>query len=147
MSILSIRTHYLNKYPGGKVIASDSSLDVYCAQGRHRVSLDKNGAGMWQDNSELVGAEDRHDMAPIPKASRRMKLWGKGKHAAAPKIGRAEEHDERAGIAEEAASLYDGRIPSVHELMGSPDDLSPDAAEKFCLKSHCEKKRAEKKAE
>ena len=35
MSHLSYKTHYMNKYPGGRVLASENQIDVYDAQGRH----------------------------------------------------------------------------------------------------------------
>ncbi len=109
----SAMVHYMNKYPEGRVSATDSALDVYDSEGYHRVALRKNGAMQWVDVSEELGCEDRHDMAPLPQNSCWMKLHKDGK------IGRAEEHAEREPInAALAAHSIGGRerVPSCEEL-------------------------------
>lgn len=63
----SYRAHYLNKYPGGRVHATEDSMDVYCAEGKHRVALRKDGAGMWGCVSEDHGCLDKHDLSPLPE--------------------------------------------------------------------------------
>lgn len=98
---------YQNKYPGGRVVASESQIDVFCKEGHHCVSLAKNGAGQWQDNSEEYGLKHRHDLAPIPKDARPKKV-------VAGKIGKDELHDERVELAEEFEA--DGKILSCEEL-------------------------------
>ena len=103
--------HYQNKYPGGRVIASDSALDAYCAAGEHRVALRKNGAGQWQDCSEELGCMDRHDLAPIPKDARAKKLFADGK------IGLSEEYADRVQVAKELS--VEGKIPSIAEMKKS----------------------------
>lgn len=89
MGVRSWQVHYMNKYPGGRVIATDSSLDVYDADGNHRVSLCKNGAGQWACASGDCGAMDGHDLSPLPKEARVHKLQKDGK------IGLDEKHEER----------------------------------------------------
>lgn len=106
--------HYRNKYPGGRVDASETSIDAYDSYGRHRVALRKNGAGQWICHSEEFGCLDRHDLAPIPKNSR---VW---KHYKDGKIGPSEEASERF---EDSKLLHvNGRIPSLKEFQdrGAP---------------------------
>lgn len=103
--------HYRNKYPGGQVSFDDERIDAFCADGKHRVALRKNGAGQWVDLSEEMGCVDRHDLSPIPKECRAWKLYKDGR------IGPAEEYDERAPKAIEVAKVYDGRVPSEAEMV------------------------------
>ena len=65
--------HYKNKYPGCLVQASGDSFDVYKGD-EHLVSVAKNGAGQWTDQSEELGLPERHCLAPIPKDSRVYKI-------------------------------------------------------------------------
>jgi hypothetical protein len=106
--------HYQNKYPGGRVHSSESSLDVYCKDGLHRVALRKNGgSGALEDCSEEFGCVDRHDLDPLPKETRFRKLYKDGK------IGNAEEFEERYPAACEAAQHEcggKGKVPSSSEV-------------------------------
>lgn len=70
----SLYVHYINKYPGGRVIQSESSLDVYSQSGEHVVAMRKNGAGQMVCVSEEYGLRDRHSLEPIPKESRIFKV-------------------------------------------------------------------------
>lgn len=103
--------HYRNKYPKGRVTLSEDSVDVFCAGGRHRVALRKNGAGMMVDVSAEMGCEDSHDLAPIPKDARAHKLYSEAGKAS--RMGKAEEHDERVGYSADLA--VDGKILSIDE--------------------------------
>lgn len=105
--------HYQNKYPGGRVHASENSIDVYCSEGNYRVALRKDGNGQWQDVSAEFGASDKHDLAPIPKECRFRKLYADGK------IANAEEFEERRPVAEKLAKEEcggKGKVPSEHEI-------------------------------
>lgn len=111
----SLIVHYRNKYPGGRVHSSESALDVFCAEGRHRVALRRDGNGNMVDVSEELGCEDRHDLAPIPKASRVFKLYADGR------IGRDEDAEiqgrEAAGKAFADCHVGGkGKVPSCYEL-------------------------------
>lgn len=103
----SLVVHYKNKYPGGRVSLSDSALDVYNVDGDLCVSLRKNGAGQWVDQSEEMGARDKHCLSPIPKEARVFKLHADGK------IGRDEKHEERTKLAQKLVA--EGRILSCEE--------------------------------
>lgn len=105
----SLVVHYKNKYPGGRVSLSDSALDVYSADGDLCVSLRKNGAGQWVDQSDEMGARDKHCLSPIPKQSRVFKLHADGK------IGRDEKHEERSKFAGKLER--EGRILSCEEYI------------------------------
>jgi hypothetical protein len=112
--------HYRNKYPKGSVQASDSAIDVYDAEGGHRVALRKNGANQMVCVSEELGCIDRHDLSPIPKDARVHKLYPSGM------IGLSEEHEERQAVAEELAAHEvggPGKVPSIQELhvAGNPE--------------------------
>lgn len=95
-----------NRYPKGKVISSDNSLDVYVGED-HKVALRKDGAGMWVDRSEELGCSDKWSLAPIPKDARIHKVVN-GKVALDP------EHKERRGLRGEFMS--GDRILSCEEL-------------------------------
>lgn len=124
--------HYQNKYPGGRVESSDSQMSVYCASGKLRVRLEKNGAGQWLCKSEEHGADDKHCLAPIPKNARARKLYQDG-HGI--RIGKSEEHQERSSKASSLA--VSGRILSIEEYKargvkfddaGNALDSAPPAA-------------------
>lgn len=66
--------HYMNKYPQGRVSASESAMDVYDSEGVHCVALRKDGGGNLVDRSEELGCKDRHDLSPIPKDARLYKV-------------------------------------------------------------------------
>lgn len=103
----SLVVHYMNKFPGGHVRATDDALDVYNAQNEHCVALRKNGAGQWADQSEAFGCKHCHCLSPIPKESRLWKEVG-------GKIVKDEDHETRkAGLAQ---FIDEGRIPSCEEL-------------------------------
>ncbi len=106
----SLIVHYRNKFPGSAVKASDSSFDVYSSEGSHLVSLCKNGAGQWVDQSESLGCESKHDLSPIPRDCRVWKLNRDGM------IVKDDQAEARAKVAAEAASKHGGKIPSIAEL-------------------------------
>jgi hypothetical protein len=70
----SLYIHYKNKYPNGRVMQTDTSLDVFNSAGEHVVALRKNGAQQMVCVSEAMGLRDKHCLAPIPKDSRVHKL-------------------------------------------------------------------------
>lgn len=70
----SLLVHYKNKYPGGRVQQSETSLEVFDKDGEPVVALRKNGANQLVDVSEEEGLRDRHDLAPIPKDARIFKV-------------------------------------------------------------------------
>jgi hypothetical protein len=112
--MLSLIVHYKNKYPKGRVEHSESGLRVYDSQGQLRVALEKNGAGQLLCVSERYGALDRHDLSPIPKEARRIKLFGRDGES--PRIGHSEEYEERSKAVEEVLKDSDGeRVPSMAE--------------------------------
>lgn len=117
---LSHYAHLKNKYPGGHVVASEDSLDAYCADGRYRVALRKNGAGQWVDMSKVLGADDMFCLAPIPKDARVWKHYGSH-------VGLSEEHAERTMAV--AQLVVDGKVPSQKELDDAEADSRKKAAE------------------
>lgn len=105
--------HYTNKYPGGRVDVLQRDIVVFCAQGKKRVQLWKNGVDMWVDVSADHLCLDRHDLAPLPKEARAFKLYGDGS------VGKAEEYEERIKVCQALASHPiggPGKVPSVDEL-------------------------------
>lgn len=102
--------HYKNKYPSGRVVASENALDVWNADGDHAVALRKDGAGQWVCQSEEFGCVDCHDLAPIPKDARVFKVN-------AGKIGRDEKHEERSKAKDQFMDDK-GRVKSCDELKG-----------------------------
>lgn len=86
----SYAVHYKNKYPDCSVQSSENSLNVYSKDGDHLISLERNGHGQWVDRSEENGCSDKHDLSPIPKETRRFKLYANGM------IGKSEEFEERS---------------------------------------------------
>lgn len=112
----SWKIHYKNKYPGGRVVSSGNSMQVYDASGELRVALEKNGAGGWSDVSKENGALDSHCLAPIPKDARIFKKC--------PKSGaliKDEEHESRSAFAKKIAAECGGMIPSCADLQKSHD--------------------------
>lgn len=113
--------HYKNKYPGGRIEFGDDYLDVYDADGAHRVSLHKNGAGQLVCRSEQLGCVDKHDLSPIPKESR---LWKVGKKDVLDKEGKkvgeleAVVKDEKYDQRLESVKKYlkDGKVCSCEEI-------------------------------
>jgi len=102
--------HYSSKYPGGRVVCSAESIDVWSSDGDHCVHIEKSGAGQWMDRSEEYGCRDRHDLSPLPKNARFMKLYPNGN------VGHSEEYAERVEIAADLASKNGGKVPSLEEL-------------------------------
>ncbi len=100
--------HYKNKYPGGLVLADESSINVFDNRGAHVVAVRKNGAGQWVCVSDEVGCRDAHSLDPIPKNARVFKHYANGK------IGPSEEAKERVQAAK--AMAVDGRVPSIAEF-------------------------------
>lgn len=98
--------HYKNKYPGCIVQSSDAALDVFLGED-HLVSIQKNGAGQWADQSEGMGLAERHDLSPLPKDARVHKVVD-------GKVGLDERHEERR---EARAKFMDGgKVLSIEEL-------------------------------
>jgi hypothetical protein len=126
MKMLSQVAHLKNKYPGGKVLASESAIDAYCAEGRHRVALRKNGAGMWVDQSKVFGCEDEWCLEPIPKESRVFKHYG-------DRVGLSEEHTERKMASAQLAR--DGKVPSIPQLEREEAESRKKAAEAKLIES------------
>lgn len=103
----SLQVHYMNKYPGGSVEASDDKLDVYDVDGVRRLALRKNGGGALVDVSEEQGLPDRHDLSPLPKQARLFKVIGE-------KIVKDELYSERL---QKFEKYCDGsRVMSCEEL-------------------------------
>lgn len=101
--------HLKNKYPGGKVFDTDSSVDVYDAKGDHVLALRKDGAGMWKDVSEEQGLSQRFCLAPIPKESRVFKLHKDGR------IGKDEKAADREKSREKFLCKESGKVKSQAE--------------------------------
>ena len=78
--------HLKNKYPGCKVISTETSMDVYDVDGEHLVALRKNGAGQWADHSQEFGCSERHCLAPIPKEARLYKVHKESGHIVADEL-------------------------------------------------------------
>lgn len=104
--MLNWLVHYKNKYPGCRVIQSESALDVFKGDD-HLVAIRKNGANQWVDESEKYGCVERHDLAPIPKDARVHKVQD-------GKVGLDEEHAERMQKREKF--LENGKVLSIQEL-------------------------------
>lgn len=100
--------HYKNKYPGGLVLASEQSINVYCNRGVHRVSMQRDGHGNMVCVSEELGLRDGHSLDPIPKNSRVWKLYASGK------IALSEEGKDR--LVDARSMMVEGRIPSIAEF-------------------------------
>lgn len=70
----SARKHYQSKYPGGKVHANETSVNVYDKQGNHCVAVEKTGAGIWRDASAEYDCKHSHCMAPLSEVSHEGKI-------------------------------------------------------------------------
>ena len=114
----SLYLHYKNKYPGGQVHSTESSLDVYSASGEHVIAMRRDGSGSMIDQSEAFGLRDRHDLAPIPKESRIHKMVD-------GKIGLSEESEERK------KSAMSFLCPDKKDVILSCDVLSKKHGFKF----------------
>lgn len=97
--------HYRNKWPGGRVVSGEGSLDVYGADDDLKVALRVDGNGQTRDVGAEIGASDVHDLEPIPKNARVWKYFADGK------IGKSEEYEERKKAAADLA--VDGKILSI----------------------------------
>jgi len=113
----SWKVHYLNKYPGCSVSQSDSSFDVYSKAGDHLISLRKNGAGQWVDQSEADGLPERHDLSAIPKDSRCYKVVD-------GKIVKDEQSGEREGL--RVKFMQGGKVLSCKDLSEAKQFLFDD---------------------
>lgn len=106
----SYQVHYKNKYPKCQVKYSETSFDVFDYSGEHHlVSLRKNGAGQVVDVSEEHGCFEKHDLSPIPKESRRYKLYPSGK------VAPSEEYIERKKWMEENHKLSAHGYPYIED--------------------------------
>lgn len=112
---LSVVLHLKNKYPTGKIFSSESGIDVYVDQA-HKVAIRKNGAGQWVDQSEVLGAEDKFCLAPIPKDSRLFKMID-------GKVSKVEEYDERVVLKDEF--VEGSKVLSCKELEGKGYEFCP----------------------
>lgn len=114
----SLYLHYKNKYPGGQVHSTESSLDVYSASGEHVIAMRRDGSGSMIDQSEAFGLRDRHDLAPIPKESRIHKMVD-------GKVAFSEESEERK------KSAMSFLCPDKKDVILSCDVLSKKHGFKF----------------
>lgn len=119
----SLYLHYKNKYPGGQVHSTESSLDVYSASGEHVIAMRRDGSGSMIDQSEAFGLRDRHDLAPIPKEARVHKMLKNesGKDV----VGFSEESEERK------KSAMSFLCPDKKDVILSCDVLSKKHGFKF----------------
>lgn len=99
--------HYKNKFPGCLVQASGDSFDVYSGD-VHLLSVSKNGAGQWADQSEILGLPERHDLSPIPKDARVYKVKD-------GKISLDEKSEERKELSKKFQDKA-GKVYSCEEL-------------------------------
>lgn len=117
----SFYVHYRNKYPTGMVFVRDSDLDVFLPGGAHAVAI---RGGM--DVSEQLGCRDRHDLSPLPKNARFLKLGKDGL------VKKDEKHDERRPVAESLAKDSvggEGKVPSIEELAAAGAELKAPTGE------------------
>ena len=70
--------HLENKYPEGRVISTENSIDAWDKFGNHVVALRRNGCGQMVDESEKHGCKDSFDLAPIPREARVRKVLKNG---------------------------------------------------------------------
>lgn len=103
--------HYMNKYPKAVVIYDENKLDVL-ADGL-KVALRRDGHGKIVDVSAEMGAQDKHDMSPIPKNARVFKLYDSGK------IAKAEEAEER--MISRKQILVEDKVLSIAEYRAKKD--------------------------
>lgn len=128
MSMKSFAVHYKNKYPNGQVQFSETHLDAYDSKGVLRVSLRVGGGGVILDKGEELGAKDKHDLSPIPKNTRAVKLTKEG-HFAADEL-----HDERKEV--QALIAHEGKIESIAELKKQGFDF--DGQDNVIIKAKAE---------
>ncbi|MCM2278313.1 MAG: hypothetical protein NDJ89_09580 [Oligoflexia bacterium] len=112
----SIRVALMNRFPGGRVVSSESSILAYDSAGNLRVAVSKNGNGDWVDAQGEHGASDALDLSPIPKGCRFMKLHKDGR------VAPSEEHDERKAAALALAGKHGRKVPSEAELAAAPKE-------------------------
>lgn len=103
----SFVAHYQNKYPGGSVDYTETTLVAYDYKGRKRVSLAIGGNGELVDRSQETGSLDQHCLSPIPKNSRAFKLHKDNR------LGPSEEYQERIVAAKSIA--VDGKVLAIAE--------------------------------
>lgn len=103
----SLLVHYKNVFPGGRVVATETSLDAYDADGNHRIALRTTGAGSLKDVGSEVGASDDHCLSPIPKNTRAYKLYKDGK------VALSEEGAARLKMS--AVLAVNGKVLSIEE--------------------------------
>lgn len=118
----SLSVHYRNKYPGGKVIETEESLDVFDAKGDHCVALRKNGAGIMSCQSMALGCKHTHDLAPIPKDARLFKMRD-------GKLSKDEKYEERVKAHKDFLCGDDSKVLSCAEL--SEQGYKFDASQKL----------------
>lgn len=109
---------YKNRFPGGHVDASETTMDVYDKSGAHRVALRKDGAGQWQCVSETLGLSDGHDLAPIPRDARVYKVVN-------GKIAMDEFAEDRQTLSAEFDD-GSGRIMSMAEMRAESKEYQFD---------------------
>ncbi len=108
----SLYAHYRNKYPEGFIQAREGDLDVHLPGGVHAVAI-RDGRCV----SEQIGCRDRHDLSPIPRNTRFMKICKK-----TGLVVKDEKHDERRPVAialAKGAVGGEGKVPSIEELRAS----------------------------
>lgn len=110
----SLVVHYRNKYPKGRVEASEAHLSVYDSKGELRVAMQKDGHGRLICVSEEMGALDRHDLSPIPKDARVYKLHNR--EGQQPAIGLSEEAEERKAKRDEYLDADGEKILSMADM-------------------------------
>lgn len=103
----SYAVHYLNKYPGSRVEFTETKLSVFSAVGLLLVAIILGGNGAIQDVGDELGAQDKHDLGPIPRNTRVHKLHATGKMGL----------DEEAAVRRQQAQALavDGKILSIEE--------------------------------
>ena len=126
LNMLGLQVHYKNKYPKGKIEASENSFDVYDQHGEHCVALRKDGAGNLVCQSEKLGLKHKHDLSPIPKMSRLYKVCPqKGV------IKKDEKFEERVKAFGEFFCEDESKIMSCEELSAVDADGKPLYGYKF----------------
>lgn len=105
--------HYKNKYPDAQVLSTESTLDVF-QNGKHLVSVGKDGAGNFKDYSAEKGCEFSHDLSPLPKRVRIYKACNFTGHVKKDELheSRLERQDEN-NFCEESGCR---KARSIHEL-------------------------------
>ena len=109
--------HLQNKYPGARVMASDSSVVAYDQEGNALAAVAKDGNGVWGDAKRDIGARDSFSLDPMPKNARFRKLFDDGS------IGDSEEAKVRKPIAQSLASDF-GCVPGLAEIKAAKGKAS-----------------------